>query len=292
MHSYMRAVGFSQCKSKEDIKKILKDIINNPDEKMVVSQEGISDFFQIDKLYGKDFGIAVCGEYGEDGILDIEYCFPVFFGDKITTFEVPAIEKHAATESYAGLCDDYRVGISIIFYINNVADYKRNETSLIEPEMNNGIILTGLAMKGKILLPTNKTDYQKRADQEAVQQRIQLISAAKQGDEQAIESLTLEDIDNFTMVGRRIGKEDILTIVESYFMPRGIECDQYTILGEILDYHLETNSYSQEKVYIITVNCNEIVFDVCINQLDLLGEPEVGRRLKADIWLQGTVLID
>ena len=72
-------------------------------------------------------------------------------------------------------------------------------------------------------------------------------------------------------------------------MPKGIECDQYTILGEILDFRLEQNRFTKEKIYIITVNCNEMIFDVCINQLDLMGEPEIGRRLKANIWLQGTL---
>ena len=34
---------------------------------------------------------------------------------------------------------------------------------------------------------------------------------------------------------QRIVTDDVLTIVDSYFMPYGIECDQYNVLGEILD---------------------------------------------------------
>ena len=39
----------------------------------------------------------------------------------------------------------------------------------------------------------------------------------------------------------------------------------------------------------MTLNCNELSFDVCINVKDLFGEPKVGRRFKGVVWLQGAV---
>ena len=47
------------------------------------------------------------------------------------------------------------------------------------------------------------------------------------------------------------------------------------------------NSLTKEKMYVLNVECNGLEFDICINQEDLLGVPEVGRRIKASIWLQG-----
>lgn len=38
--------------------------------------------------------------------------------------------------------------------------------------------------------------------------------------------------------------------VETYFMPYGIECDMYSVLGDILNYEVVENSYTKEK------NCN------------------------------------
>jgi hypothetical protein len=70
-------------------------------------------------------------------------------------------------------------------------------------------------------------------------------------------------------------------------MPCGLECDQYSILGEILKVEKRENSLTKEKIYVLTVECNNLEFDVCINEEDLIGEPEIGRRLKASIWLQG-----
>ena len=42
-----------------------------------------------------------------------------------------------------------------------------------------------------------------------------------------------------------------------------------------------------EQVYQLLVNCNDLIYDVCINKLDLLGEPQPGRRFKGNIWMQG-----
>ena len=47
------------------------------------------------------------------------------------------------------------------------------------------------------------------------------------------------------------------------------------------------NILTGEKLCQMTIECNDIQFDVCINCADLLGEPAVGRRFKGLIWLQG-----
>lgn len=289
MHSYLRAVGLSEYKDKRELEGFLRDIIKEPGRKISTVEEDDKTFIMIEKCFGEDFGICICGEYDDNNIFYMDYYFPVFYGYGITTHEKPGIERHAAHEEYSGLCDDFRVGISIIFYVNNVIDYKKSMQNITSPGQTEGVTLSALSTKGKILLPINKTEQQKRAEKDAVKERNQLLTAARQGDERAIESLTLEDIDTFSRIGQRVGKEDILSIVETYFMPRGIECDQYTILGEILECRKDTNTFTGEQIYVMTVTCNELVFDLCINEKDLLGVPETGRRIKADIWLQGTV---
>ena len=142
---------------------------------------------------------------------------------------------------------------------------------------------------GKIIFPVYKNESQIKKGENYSQKRSHLIAAARDGDEEAIESLTLEDIDTYSMISRRVMKEDILSIVDTYFMPYGIESDQYSIMGEILNYDTIENSVTSEKCYIPTVDSNNLVFDVCINESDLLGEPAVGRRFKGNIWMQGQI---
>ena len=71
-------------------------------------------------------------------------------------------------------------------------------------------------------------------------------------------------------------------------MPCGIECDQYSVIGDIL--HIETlkNRFTGEEVYNMKIESNDVIFHVGINKRDLVGEPEVGRRFKGQIWMTGT----
>ena len=119
--------------------------------------------------------------------------------------------------------------------------------------------------------------------------RSQLINAARRGDEDAIESLTLDDMDTYTTISKRIQKEDVFSLVDTYFMPYGVECDHYSILAEITECNLIKNKLTKEELYLMTLNCNDMTFDLCINKEDLYGEPAVGRRFKGTIWMQGYI---
>ena len=70
-------------------------------------------------------------------------------------------------------------------------------------------------------------------------------------------------------------------------MPYGIECDQYSVIGEIKDVHVMLNRITQEKIYNLSIECNDIMFNVGINKKDLLGEPKIGRRFKGQLWMMG-----
>ena len=91
------------------------------------------------------------------------------------------------------------------------------------------------------------------------------------------------------MISRRISDEDVFSIVTTHFMPCGVECDHYNVMGEILSVELVENNKTEEKIYVLSIETNEIIMDVCINQKDLLGEPKPGRRFRGIIWLQGLV---
>ena len=119
--------------------------------------------------------------------------------------------------------------------------------------------------------------------------RNQLIAAARKGDEDAIESLTLEDMDIYSTISKKILTEDVFSLVDTYFMPYGVECDQYSVLGEITEISLRKNRITHEEIYVLRLSCNDLEFDVCINKNDLYGEPQIGRRFKGVIWMQGYI---
>ena len=39
------------------------------------------------------------------------------------------------------------------------------------------------------------------------------------------------------------------------------------------------------------VECNDLIFEICINEKDLEGEPAIGRRFKGTVWMQGSVCL-
>lgn len=289
MHKYMRAIGFSEYTDRKKMKNLLTDVIVNADERAyTMNQENIL-LGEFCRNFADRMGIAVCGEFDEEDKFIYEYYYPYLRSNEVTTTEDVSIERHAAKESYAGICDDIKVGISLIFYLQNMIPYVKAQAQGNLPVRGTTLTLTGLSISGTILMPIQKNEDQKQRVKRETANRNNLLAAARKGDEDAIETLTLEDMDMYSMISKRIQKEDVFSLVDTYFMPYGVECDQYSVLGEIMKVDLVTNQITGEEIYLLKICCNELTFDVSINIIDLFGEPKVGRRFKGNLWLQGHI---
>ena len=290
MHKFLRSIGFSNVR-KRDLEIVLKDIIDRPEFIKITKDSEGNEFAELSRSFCPNVGVTVRGIYLEDDSFEMEYYFPYMLGTSITTQEQIEVEKHAEKESYAGVCDELNLGVTLIFYLQNVADYLSEKSRYKEKPLY-GAMLAGLSTDGKILMPIQEGTHKEKAHAKKHDERNQLIAQAREGDEEAIESLTLDDMDTYAIISKRVMTEDILSIVRSTFMPYGIESDQYSILGEIVDFTKMENNLSHEKSYGLKVLCNDIIFDVCIHEDDLLGEPEIGRRFKGDVWMQGSLCMD
>lgn len=289
MHRYMRAIGFSSFESRKKLQELLTEVIVNADRRGVAVNQGKILLGEFCKDFAPGLGIAVCGEFEEEEKFIYDYYYPYLEGSGITSSEDVSVERHAEKESYAGVCDDIKVGISLIFYLKNRIPYIKAQSSGKLPVRGTTLTLSALSVSGTVMLPIQKDEEQiQRVKQDSVT-RNNLMAAARKGDEDAIETLTLEDMDMYTAISKKIQKEDIFSLVDTYFMPYGVECDQYSVLGEIVGIRFVTNQMTEEKIYILTICTNELTFDVCINIIDLLGEPKVGRRFRGIIWLQGHI---
>ena len=290
MHSYLRAIGFSKEKTKKEINKLIEEVKSNADEEKIISTTGGEEVVEYKKSYGDGFGIIVHGTFNENGDFDLEYYFPYVEGKYTQSNEEVVIEKHISRNSFAGACDDLRLGVSLIFYLQNALEYINIKIAKKKVKRLKPVVFSALSLKGTVLLPINKTEKEIKKSKVAVKNRNTLIEAARKGDEDAMETLTIEDLDMYTKISRRILKEDVFSIVDSSFMPYGIECDQYTVVGNIVDVTDVINIETKEILYNLAVECNDIVFNVLINSKSLLGEPDIGRRFKGSIWMQGKVI--
>lgn len=263
--------------------------VKGAEEKSYTSNSDDTLFAEYNKSFGENIGLTVRGEYDEENCFSLDYYFPYCKGTQVSSTEDVSIERHAEKESYAGVCDDIKVGVSLIFYLQNIVNYIKLKNAGRLPIKGTTLSLSALSVKGMIVMPLNKNESDKKKVEKASFNRNKLIAAARMGDEEAIESLTLEDMDTYTIISRKILKEDVFSLVDTYFMPYGVECDHYSVLGEIIDISMTRNNLTKEEVISLTVNANDLIFDVAINRKDLLGEPAIGRRFKGFIWMQGFI---
>ncbi|NLK75479.1 MAG: DUF3881 family protein [Clostridiales bacterium] len=288
MHSYLRTIGFSKITNRVTLNKVLDSIIMDPTAKRLVQVNDIV-YTEMSMEVADGIGITLRGEVDKNNNFYMDHYFPYLIGKSISAKEEVSINKKVDTEAYTGMCDDYRLGVSLIFYLQNVIEYldKKNSNKLLKIPLS--ISLSALSLEGKILLPIEKDEVHVKNLTAEKKYRNKLIAEAKKGNQDAIDSLTIDDIDTYAMVSKRAKKEDIYSIVDTCFIPYGSESDNYSVIATILDSNLIVNSYTKEELYELHVICNDISFNILINREDLLGEPLPGRRFKGNIWLQGKI---
>lgn len=69
-------------------------------------------------------GVAIAGRLSQRGIFKQEYYFPYVESSQVTSTADCSIQRHTERETFAGLLDEYRVGISLIFYMENSMEYR------------------------------------------------------------------------------------------------------------------------------------------------------------------------
>ncbi len=290
MHAYLRSVGFKEIISKKKLKELLSYIIKEPDEKRLITLESLEgNVAELRKSFADGMGILIHGYYDDEDCFQMEYYIPYLEGRTTPVETDVAVTRHVSRESFAGVCEDLRVGATLIYYLENGMEYLDRAIRRQDSCYRGKVYLSGLCTAGTVLLPVRKDERQREKVRMENINRRKLMSEARQGDEAAMESLTIEDLDMYSKLSKRIRKEDVFSIVDSSFMPYGVECDQYSVIGEIREVNSCINCYSKERVYILLVDCNDFELSIGINAEDLIGEPQIGRRFKGAIWLMGKV---
>lgn len=315
MHRYLRAVGFSEFERKAQLDEFFDEHLKN--------ENLISTYITGDmRLCGQyninvcsNAGISVIGEQEKNALAKIDFYYPYIKGYDYTLIEECTIERHSDKESYAGIIDDYRMGIALIFYLTNGNVYnsllKKYKISDIKIDR---IFLSALSIEGRVILPVNNKG--KNVNEFADKKRLNTefrddYENDIDFDDKPISERLIENIDDFSdgidkkdisigigikipsnVVGAqemRLKNEDLYSIVETSLVPHGIECDKYQIVAEILSVTEKTNMYTNEKLYEMRVSTMGLQFNLMINEKDLDGEPLPGRRFRGVIWLLGEI---
>lgn len=315
MHRYLRAVGFSEFERKAQLDEFFDEHLKN--------ENLISTYITGDmRLCGQyninvcsNAGISVIGEQEKNALAKIDFYYPYIKGYDYTLIEECTIERHSDKESYAGIIDDYRMGIALIFYLTNGNVYnsllKKYKISDIKIDR---IFLSALSIEGRVILPVDNKG--KNVNEFADKKRLNTEFRDNYEndidfDDKPISERLIENIGDFSdgidkkdisigigikipsnVVGAqemRLKNEDLYSIVETSLVPHGIECDKYQIVAEILSVTEKTNMYTNEKLYEMRVSTMGLQFNLMINEKDLDGEPLPGRRFRGVIWLLGEI---
>ena len=329
MHKYLRAVGFSDFVKKSQVDEFFDK--NLKDENLIstymTGDMRVCGQYNIEVCSGA--GVSVIGEQEKNSLTEIDFYYPYLKGYDYTLIQECTIEKHSDKESYAGIIDDYRMGIALIFYLTNGNVYnsllrKYNFTDI----KIDRIFLSALSVEGRIILPVMNKGVTRNefADKSKVNVNYDdNFDDFNDMDDDDFDDLDdLSDIENKPITERlidgldrfsdgidskeisigigiklphniasaqemRLKNEDLYSIVETSLVPHGIECDKYQIVAEILSVTKKVNLFTQETMYEMRVATMGLQFNLMINEKDLDGEPLPGRRFRGVIWLLGEI---
>ena len=125
MHAYLPAIGFGQIKKKSQLQQLLSSVQNFPDQVQKIRLDEESSLVVYTKEVAPGIGLMVCGEEDMQGSFQMEYYEPYINSNICSSKAECSIEKESARESYDGVCDDCRLGLNLIFSVNNFMEYRK-----------------------------------------------------------------------------------------------------------------------------------------------------------------------
>lgn len=152
MHQYLKAIGFENIQTRKDLKKLLKEVEENFTHQTIVSYRPGEDFCEFQKEFGQDVGITLCGELDDEEHFEAAYYFPYFEGSGVTTYAEIDVQRKIEKEQYVGLCEDSKIGISLIFTLQNGVEYMREKQVGLAKDVQTSVTFSGLAQGGLSLI--------------------------------------------------------------------------------------------------------------------------------------------
>lgn len=291
MHSFLRSIGFGSIKSQTEIDTLVRNSLLNADSLRESQADNDTKYIEYRRYYAENVGVIVRGERDEKGTFHFSHMFPFMDPQKISCKgQEVFINKKVDSDAYTGMVDDSRMGVSLIFYIQNVVDYFDNR-HLVKASNYFPVKMAALAREGKIILPTQQRVMSKVGSKMDADNNMKakLVEEARKGDPKAIDALAVNDIDKYAVITERIKHEDLFSIVDTSFIPFGSESDVYSILCNIVSSKQLYNTESGERIWQMECICNGVPLGICINDNDLLGVPIPGMRFRGTIWMQGKI---
>ena len=125
MHRYLRSIGFGRIRSRRELNEFLSSVEKNYTCHELTALDEEADFCEYQRECGPGIGVAVCGDMDVREHFYRQYYYPYFIGSGISSYADIVVEKRMDREAYVGICEDMKVGVSLIFHLQNTVEYVR-----------------------------------------------------------------------------------------------------------------------------------------------------------------------
>ena len=156
MHKFLRAAGFSMYTKKKDIEKLLDLLERQPSMTRCVQVDEESNVCEMRTEVAPGLGISIIGELNEEGNFEREFYFPYQESHIIGSTEECSVQRHTEKETYSGMVDENKVGITLIFYIQNFLEFRERMLDKEHHSKISSVCFSGMSVGGKILLPIRR----------------------------------------------------------------------------------------------------------------------------------------
>ena len=123
MHKFLRAAGFSLYQKKHDIDALLVREAQ-PSQIRRLQLDSETNLCRVRVEVAPDIGLDIYGEMDGNGQIKAEYYLPYLLGHDLSSRAECCIQRHTEKETYAGMLDEYKVGITLIFYLENAMEFR------------------------------------------------------------------------------------------------------------------------------------------------------------------------
>lgn len=296
MNAYLRVVGFSNI-DKGKVRKLIRSIEKNPDKRYIAGlgyNDVYVEYVEYYKDYGDGIGIMGKGTLDQEENIYINTCEPYVYSDWDTEARYYFLEYLDDTSAVI-IFEDEESGNELAFELQNTIEYKQNEQALTEYGTDEGkrkkINVAGLSLYGTIVLPVSKESVEDETQQDESIYYKNLVVKSRNGDEEAIELLTLYEQQTSEIIRERLDEEDFLSVVEGYILPSEEDELTYNILADIEKVDTIINPITGEEIYKLDLNIIGIRMQIFINKYDTTGFPIKGMRFMGGCKLQGKVIV-
>lgn len=147
---------------KKDIEKLLDLLERQPSMTKCVQVDEDSNVCEMRTEVAPGLGISIVGELNDDGDFEREFYFPYLESNIVGSTEECSVQRHTEKETYSGMVDENKVGITLIFYIQNFLEFREKMLDKEHHSKIGSVCFSGMSIGGKILLPIKKVRNRSR----------------------------------------------------------------------------------------------------------------------------------